>query len=250
MDDRRDARTPGPHTRRDVIRYGVAGGMVLAAGGTVAACGGGGSSTGTTPSTSGQAPSGPPKRGGVLRVGFISGGGTETLDPWKAYATNDYARVINLYDTLYAFNDDLTVSPALAESGEANGDNTEWTFRLRDGVTFHDGSTLTADDVVHTVEQWVDPSSINYVQVGFQIDPKQIRKVDERTVPSGSLLPTHASLKTSRSCGARSRAATRRRTGRRSEPGRSSTRASSRAHARCSTPTGSTGARASPSSTR
>src|SRR6516162_3701990 len=93
-------------TRRDVIRYGVTGGVTLATAGALAACGGGGPVSAATTAPS----SGPPKRGGVLQVGLISGGGTETVDPWKAYATNDYARVINLYDTLFAYNDDLTVS--------------------------------------------------------------------------------------------------------------------------------------------
>jgi ABC-type transport system substrate-binding protein len=47
------------------------------------------------------------------------------------------------------------VEPALAESYEANEDLTEWTFNLRQGVMFHDGSTLDANDVVTSlVAQW------------------------------------------------------------------------------------------------
>jgi peptide/nickel transport system substrate-binding protein len=131
--------------------------------------------------------SGPAKRGGVLRVGFISGGSTETLDPWVFSATNDYCRIINLYDTLYVYDDNLNVQPALVESGEPNGDQTQWTFRLRDGVTFHDGSALSADDVIYNFREWVNPNAIFYGQVGFQVNPKQITKVDEHTVRVGLL---------------------------------------------------------------
>lgn len=183
MSDRQGSLLRAGHTRRDVIRYGVAGGASLVAGGALAACGGG-SVSATTSGTS-STPSGPPKRGGVLRVGFISGGSTETLDPWVFSATNDYCRIINLYDTLYVFDDNLDVLPALVESGEANSDSTQWTFRLRDGVSFHDGSTLSADDVIYNFREWVNPNAIFYGQVGFQVDPKQITKVDERTVRVG-----------------------------------------------------------------
>jgi ABC-type transport system substrate-binding protein len=47
------------------------------------------------------------------------------------------------------------VIPALAEEYESNEELTEWTFTLREGVTFHDGSTLDANDVVKTYQvQW------------------------------------------------------------------------------------------------
>ena len=50
-----------------------------------------------------------------------------------------------------AFGDDLSLQPALAEDWEAV-DPTTYVFSLRDGVTFHDGSPLTADDVAFTIE--------------------------------------------------------------------------------------------------
>jgi peptide/nickel transport system substrate-binding protein len=120
-----------------------------------------------------------------LTVGVISGGAAETLDPWAAFSTGDVARVISLYDQLFEFDDDLNVHPALAESGEASADKKTWTIRLRHGVTFHDGSSLTADDVIHNVRTWVDPSALFNQQVGHQIDPKRVRKVDSGTVEIG-----------------------------------------------------------------
>jgi ABC-type transport system substrate-binding protein len=59
------------------------------------------------------------------------------------------------------------VEPALAESYEANEDLTSWTFKLRPDVTFHDGSTLDAQDVVTSwVAQWDAASPLHKGRVG------------------------------------------------------------------------------------
>jgi ABC-type transport system substrate-binding protein len=61
-----------------------------------------------------------------------------------------------VYDSLlgFAFGGTETI-PALAETWEANADLTEWTFHLREGVTFHNGATFDANDVVATfLAQW------------------------------------------------------------------------------------------------
>ena len=49
--------------------------------------------------------------------------------------------------------------PVLAESWEVHADGTEWTFRVRQGVTFHDGSPLTAEDVVYSFQRILDPAT-------------------------------------------------------------------------------------------
>src|SRR6056297_3250408 len=58
----------------------------------------------------------------------------------------------HLYDPLVKRSPDLTFGPGLAESWE-NVDETTWRFKLREGVTFHNGNAFTADDVVFTVEK-------------------------------------------------------------------------------------------------
>jgi ABC-type transport system substrate-binding protein len=69
-----------------------------------------------------------------------------------------------VYEALLAFKVGSTeVVPALAESWEPNADATEWVFTLRDGVRFHDGSTLDANDVVATYISYWDASSPNHV---------------------------------------------------------------------------------------
>jgi peptide/nickel transport system substrate-binding protein len=73
-----------------------------------------------------------------------------TFDP---HGTNDFATVAVLrevYDSLVSLDDDMQSVPGLATSWEGEGDTT-WRFHLRQGVKFHDGSTLTAGDVAFSI---------------------------------------------------------------------------------------------------
>ena len=85
----------------------------------------------------------PPK---VLVVGQIAE--PKSLDPHAATALNDFRILLNLYDGLVRYKDGtLEVEPALAESWTVSDDGTVYTFTLRDGVAFHDGTPLTAEAV-------------------------------------------------------------------------------------------------------
>ncbi len=65
-----------------------------------------------------------------------------------------------IYDTLVDFKPGTTEPvPGLAESWESNKEATVWTFRLRRGVRFHDGTELTAEAVKFNVERWWDPKN-------------------------------------------------------------------------------------------
>ncbi|NOZ70813.1 MAG: ABC transporter substrate-binding protein [Chloroflexi bacterium] len=69
---------------------------------------------------------------------------------------NDYSSssaMLNLYDSLVFPNKDGGVDPWLAESWETSADGLTWTFKLRQGVKFHDGSALTASDVVYSMQR-------------------------------------------------------------------------------------------------
>jgi peptide/nickel transport system substrate-binding protein len=65
-----------------------------------------------------------------------------------------------------AFGDDLSLQPALAESFEAT-DPTTYVFTLREGVTFHDGSPLTAEDIVFTIEWNMEPDNASQLAAFF-----------------------------------------------------------------------------------
>lgn len=91
----------------------------------------------------------------VLVVGQIAE--PKSLDPQTVTAVNDFRILMNIYEGLVRYKDGtLEVEPALAESWSISDDGTVYTFKLRDGVTFHDGSTLTADDVKFNFDRMLD----------------------------------------------------------------------------------------------
>ena len=89
-----------------------------------------------------------------VRVGIDVDAGT--LDPRLARDTSAYRAIDLLYDGLVRLSPDLKPEPNLAQSWQ-NPDPKTWVFKLRDGVTFHDGSPLTADDVVFTFQTLLKP---------------------------------------------------------------------------------------------
>ena len=84
----------------------------------------------------------------------------------------------NIYDSLIYFHTDGTLTPGLAEKWEYSEDGTEITFHLRKGVKFHDGSELTADDVVFTYEQVIPYAAAQNVNSSME----SMTKVDDYTV--------------------------------------------------------------------
>jgi peptide/nickel transport system substrate-binding protein len=172
-------------TRRDVLRGALAGGAVLSAGGLLAACGGddddgaGGGGGGASGGSSAEGV----RDGGSLRLGVSGGGPEDSIDAHLLTTDPDIARAFQLYEPLAIRNADYELEMLLAESIEAGKSPDEWTVRLRDGVTFHNGKPVTADDVLFSLERIIDPkdpktgaASISY------IDLKRSRKLDARTV--------------------------------------------------------------------
>ncbi|MFN3689205.1 ABC transporter substrate-binding protein [Salinarimonas sp.] len=92
---------------------------------------------------------------GILSVGQVAE--PKSLDPQAVTAANDFRIVVNIYEGLVRYADGtLEIEPALAESWEISEDGTVYTFRLREGVTFHDGSAFDADAVVFTFERMLN----------------------------------------------------------------------------------------------
>ena len=88
----------------------------------------------------------------VLRV--IPHADLKNLDPiWTtAYISRNHGYLI--YDTLFAMDENFEVQPQMAEGYEVSEDGLTYTITLRDGLTFHDGSPVTAEDVVASLERW------------------------------------------------------------------------------------------------
>ena len=78
----------------------------------------------------------------------------------------------------------LELEPHIAESWSPNADGTEWTFKIRQGVTFHSGATMTANDVKTTFETLVDPKNASNAlsALGGVLSPGNTEAPDDATV--------------------------------------------------------------------
>jgi peptide/nickel transport system substrate-binding protein len=182
--------TPGwlhDMTRRDALRKAAAGGAALSASGLLAACGGSDSSSGGGAANTGTGAPAPVKlrTGGALRIGSTGGGAKDTIDAHLPTTDPDIMRQWNLYESLAVRTPDFAeLQMLVAESIEPVGSKPDaWTVRLKDGVEFHNGKTVGADDVIFSLKRITDPkdpkvgnSSISY------IDRDNLKKIDERTV--------------------------------------------------------------------
>jgi peptide/nickel transport system substrate-binding protein len=88
-------------------------------------------------------------------------GEPDQLDPQKTSAYFSFEVLENVFDTLVEPDANLEMRPALAESWTVSSDQLTWTFHLRKGVTFQDGSPFTADDVVYSYRRIIDEKLAN-----------------------------------------------------------------------------------------
>lgn len=92
----------------------------------------------------------------TLRAAMAGFSVINTLDPTKAAVNPEFYIIWGMFNTLVKFDANMKIVPDLATSW-SNPDPTTWEFKLRKGVKFHDGSELTADDVVFTFQRIADP---------------------------------------------------------------------------------------------
>ncbi|MDQ0340984.1 peptide/nickel transport system substrate-binding protein [Caldalkalibacillus uzonensis] len=114
--------------------------------------------------------------GGTLNIAYEAQ--PNTLDPTvtTAGATKDMARQI--YEALLTLNENWEVTPQLAESYEVSENGKIYIFKLRQGIKFHNGDEMTADDVVASMEKWTDNSSLTQ----SILNGAEWKKVDDYTV--------------------------------------------------------------------
>jgi peptide/nickel transport system substrate-binding protein len=82
-----------------------------------------------------------------------------STDPGTNRDANTDGLMAHVVEGLVAFRDDTSVGPMLAESWTVSNEGKTYTFRLRQGVKFHNGATMTADDVVWSLKRWLDPAT-------------------------------------------------------------------------------------------
>lgn len=102
-----------------------------------------------------------------------------TLGSWLCNDLTSKAVANNLYDTLIRLESDGTLNPGLATDWTYNDDHTEITFTLREGVKFHNGDTMTADDVVFSINTAIENSGTTGRMTGTF---DHMEKVDETHV--------------------------------------------------------------------
>jgi ABC-type oligopeptide transport system substrate-binding subunit len=94
----------------------------------------------------------------------------ETADPQKSSFSTEISFLVSNYEGLTRLDQEGKTSPAAAESWEFNDDGTVLTFRLREGLTYSDGSPLTAENFCYAVERACDPATAgDYQYVLFDI---------------------------------------------------------------------------------
>jgi peptide/nickel transport system substrate-binding protein len=95
---------------------------------------------------------GEPVHGGTLVYGIEA----DTANPWAPYRASisraGYIPIRSISDTLFSFKEDGEIQGLLVESFEHNDDYSEWTFHIREGITFHDGTPLDGDAVRFNIE--------------------------------------------------------------------------------------------------
>jgi peptide/nickel transport system substrate-binding protein len=159
-------------TRQDFLRRAAAAGIVLGAAGSV------NSLLDAAPAATG---------GDTLRIGASGGSALDIVDGQAAVTRPDQARLLAGWESLATFDSRNRFSlDGLAEEITPNAAGTVWTIRVRDGIEFHNGKTLSAEDVRYSLQRLVDPRLVRQgLYAGFEltaVDPRRIRKLDRRTV--------------------------------------------------------------------
>jgi peptide/nickel transport system substrate-binding protein len=177
-----DEYAAGKITRREFVRRGTVIGMSIPlVSFLAAACGGGGGGETTGGGTSPTA-TGAVQPGGTIRVAIIQ----PATEPNPVIVKDEGgAGLLGSTGEFLSFsNEKLELEPRLAESWTPNADGSEWTFKIRQGVKFHSGATMTANDVKTTFETLVDPKNASNAlsALGGVLSPGNTEAPDDATV--------------------------------------------------------------------
>ena len=152
---------------------------------SIAGCSGGKETPANTPAEEAPAGTAPAaqstggeessKEGSEITVAVAAG--PNTFDCMVSSASVDQRMGFHVFEQLVIFNGASELSPQLATAWESNADYTEWTFKLKEGVTFHDGSSFNSEDVVASTER--------YQRIGYRslfADLDKVEALDDYTV--------------------------------------------------------------------
>ncbi|MCB0109399.1 MAG: hypothetical protein KDE53_25935, partial [Caldilineaceae bacterium] len=120
-----------------------------------------------------------PQQGGTVRVAFTGDFGD--LNPWSYDVMTAAMLVLTMYEPLVRLDANFVLQPTLAESWQSSEDGLRWTFQIRQDVAFHDGSPLSAADVVYSMEQLLNPDNAYIGAQGLSF-VQGMAALDESTV--------------------------------------------------------------------
>jgi peptide/nickel transport system substrate-binding protein len=176
----------GRLSRRDFIRRGtVVGISVPLLGSILAAC----SSSSSSSASAGASTSATGAAGAVIRAGIVTP--TASINPLTVADQGGLDMLGQTGEYLCLSGQTLNLTPVLATSWSANTAADVWTFKIRQGVKFHDGGTLTADDVVYTYQLQTKTTNAANALSAFAgvLEPSGVVKVDDYTVAFHLLAP-------------------------------------------------------------
>ncbi|MDD5931222.1 MAG: ABC transporter substrate-binding protein [Oscillospiraceae bacterium] len=146
----------------------------------LSACGSKEGSTPQSPSAS-SAQQGANQQANAVTVG-IAQDLDNSLDPHKAVAAGTKEVMFNVFEGLVKPTSNGDLTPAVAESYTVSEDHLTYTFTLREGVKFHNGDTVTAEDVVYSIQRVAAATETGVVQVEALSIISDITAPDEGTV--------------------------------------------------------------------
>ena len=125
---------------------------------------------------------GEPVKGGEITVG-IAKDLDDSLDPHRMVTAGTREVLFNIFEGLVKPNSDGEMIPAVAEKYTLSEDGTTYTFTLREGVKFHNGQTVTAEDVVYSINRCAAvPEGQEKPLVAAFSAVKSVEALDEKTV--------------------------------------------------------------------
>ena len=115
----------------------------------------------------------------VLRVGWA--GSPDTLNPGTAVLSEAYTIFALVYDTIYEYQLDGTYTLDVAESAYVSEDGLTWTLKIRDGVNFHNGQPMTANDVAFSINLYKNNGDYIYLNA-YTANFDTVEATDDSTV--------------------------------------------------------------------
>jgi peptide/nickel transport system substrate-binding protein len=172
----------GRLSRRDFIRRGTVVGISVPLLGSILAACGSSASSGSSSSTTSASSTATGAPGAVIKVGIVTP--TAAINPLTVADQGGLDMLAQTGEYLTLSTQTLVLQPVLATSWSPDSTAKVWTFKIRQGVEFHNGSPLTADDVVYTYQLNTNPKNAANALSAFAgvLTPSGVVKVDDFTV--------------------------------------------------------------------